>query len=107
MRETCIFVKYLSIWFCNGYAGPPVFVIANENVPENSFIVERVSLMTHSDDPSHFGYLFFSKTRGFGVNSFIWVWQNIIFPLIDQLRNSCGLNKEDEDYITRAAFTFI
>ena len=82
-------------------------MIANENVPENSFIVERVSLMTHSDDPSHFGYLFFSKTRGFGVNSFIWVRQNKIFPLIDQLRNSCGLNKEDEDYITRAAFTFI
>jgi len=54
--ETCIFVKYLSIYFCNGYAGPPVFVIANENVPENSFIVERVSLMTQSDDPGHFGY---------------------------------------------------
>ena len=105
--ETCIFVKYLSIYFCNGYAGPPVFVIANENVPENSFIVERVSLMTQSDDPGHFGYLFFSKTRGFGVNSFVWVWQNIIFPLIDQLRDSCGLNKEAEDYITRAAFTFI
>jgi hypothetical protein len=105
--ETCIFVKYLSIYFCNGYSGPPVFVIANENVPENSFIVERVSLMTQSDDPSHFGYLFFSKTRGFGVDAFIWVWLHVIFPLIDQLRNSCGLNEHDEDYITRATFTFI
>lgn len=105
--ESCIFVKYLSVYFCNGYAASPVFVVANENIAENSFLVERVPLMTQSDDPSHFGYLFWSKTRGFGVNSFVWVWVNVIFPVIDELRKSCCLNKDDEDYITRAAFTFI
>ena len=107
--ETCIFVKYLSIFITNGLAASPIFVVANENVDPDKPVIAKVPLMSHSDEPSSFGYLFWSKTRSFNAKNFVWMWKTVIFPMIDSIRSSYGfdITCTDDDEIRKCTFTFI
>lgn len=70
-EETVVFVKYFSIYFCNGYAAPPIFIVAREELEPGMFLYEKVPLLHHSMDPVKYGYIVWAKTRVLknGVNA--------------------------------------
>lgn len=105
--HTGLFVKYISIYFANGYAAPPVLLCANDNIEEGTYICETVQLLSHSTDPHAFGYLVWTKTRAGNVAFFKWLFLTVIFPAIESQRSSCGFDENSETYMddSYAVFT--
>ena len=104
--EMAFFVKYVSIYFTNGYASPPVFICASENIKEDEFIWNRIPLLSHSCDPESFGFLVWSKTRAGPIALWKKIFMDVVVPDIERLRSSCGLDPEHEDYLEQAKAIF-
>lgn len=104
--ETALFIKYISIYFTSGYSAPPILMCANEMVPEDEYFVDKVSLLSHSDSPHDYGYLAWTHTRAGNVNFFKWVFSEVVFPVIKEIRASSGLDESSEDYHDKAAAVF-
>lgn len=93
-----VFVKYVSTFFANGFGLSPLFIVANENIPDDQFIIEKVPLLSHSTNPADFGYIAFSKTRAGNSELWVWFFLNIIIPGITAIQNACGLDVESSTY---------
>jgi hypothetical protein len=90
--STAFFIKYLSIYFANGYAAPPVLIIANENISPEDFKVVKVRGMSHSVEHGAYGYLVFTHTRAANQAFFKWLFLNVIFPTIEAQRMDCPIS---------------
>ena len=72
-----------------GHASPSVYVIANENVPAGTIIAVKVMGLSHSTDPSAFGYIVFASTRGGNVAMNKWYYETILCPEVVKIRAGC------------------
>jgi hypothetical protein len=105
-EETGFFVKYVSIYAANGFALPPIFIVAREEMDQDQFIYEKVLLLSHSSDPTHYGYIIWAKSRAGNDNMFRWIFLEILFPYIDKLRESSGLQPDDDGYDEKSTAVF-
>ena len=82
----------------NGYASPPVFVIANDNVPVGTIIAVKVKGLSHSTDPTAEGTLIFASTRGGNVEMNKYYYEKLLCPEIVKIRAGCTFPEGATDF---------
>ncbi len=80
LRCLCL---YLSLFFANGHAIPPIFLIAVDSLNENQVIYEKFPLLSHSLGVNDYGYLVFAKSRAGTEKFFKWLFLEVIFVELD------------------------
>jgi hypothetical protein len=105
-EETAFCIKYLSIYFTNGYALPPILIVARDEMDADEFMFEVVPLLSHDACPTAFGYLVWTKTRAGNQKLFEWVFKEIVYKEVKKIRATCGLDPSEDDYEFRSAAIF-
>ena len=105
-EEMAVFLKHTAMCGFNGHGFPPLYAIANANVPDNSYILEKIPLMSHSCDPSAFGWMAFTPTRGGNMPFYKKMLLCIVFPEFIRIRDSLCLDKEADDYMIKSLGAF-
>jgi hypothetical protein len=94
--STAFFIKYVSIYFANGIAAPPVFIVANDNISPGEFQMVTVKGMSHKPEVSEVGYLVFTHTRSANEAFFKWLFLHIVFPMIEKHRLDSDMDIADD-----------
>ena len=82
---TAYFIKYYMLMSASGFVGPPVYVIADDNMNNLDIDVYSVPDLSLSVDAEK-AYLVFCKSRACNYKFYDWFNSTILFNFIDSIK---------------------
>ena len=84
LEGTGVFAKHLTLVCGDGDAAPFVFVVADKNLPPNTFKCEKIKGLGISSGIE--GYVVVSNSRNPCADFYMWYYEQILLPFVDYLR---------------------
>jgi transposase len=86
------FIKYYLLMSAIGTVSYPVFMIADDTLPESTFVVQEFPCLGYGVSIHDKGYLVICKTRAGNISFYKWFNLNVTIPFANALRSSYGLD---------------
>jgi hypothetical protein len=88
------------IFGAGGSLAPPIFIVADDDMPEGDIDVHKVNGLGIGVEPNPVGYLVFCKSHTLCHKFYEWMLENVVMPYVTKVKSDKGLDGDATTWFT-------